>query len=146
MGSQNKSDYGREFLRLLDLNRWCKYVGSGGANEVRKVLSEVDVLIHPSIEDNCPMAILEGMAAGLPVAASNIGGIPDLVEPGKTGLLFDPHDANSITHALETLLRDPSLTEKMGAAGRERARTEFSTQVVAKRHLEIYQEVLGRSQ
>ena len=143
MGTRNESEYSREFLRMVKRNPWCKHIGSGDAKVVRKILSEVDVLILPSVEDNCPMAILEGMAAGLPVVASNIGGVPDLVDPGKTGLLFDPHDANSISHAVETLLKDQTLMERMGSAGRERARTEFSIQAIARRQLEVYSEVLG---
>ena len=89
------------------------------------------------------MAILEAMAAGVPVAASQIGGIPDLIGNGVNGVLFDPNDDASIRNGVDLLLRDPAAATKMSQVARERARVRFSPAAVARRHLEIYQELLA---
>jgi glycosyltransferase involved in cell wall biosynthesis len=72
--------------------------------------------------ENCPMAVLEAAAHGVPVVASAVGGIPELVDHGRTGLLVPPGDAPALAAAVTALLADPGAAERMGAAGRERAR------------------------
>ena len=78
------------------------------------------------------------MAAGLPVIATRVGGIPRLVDHGVSGLLVDPGDSNGLADALRTLLRDPQLAKRMGAAGRSRVEAEFSCDVIARRFEEYY--------
>ena len=58
-------------------------------------------MVLPSVEDNCPNVVLEAMAAGVPVAASSIGGIPDLIRPGETGALFYPRDVGGMAASIE---------------------------------------------
>jgi L-malate glycosyltransferase len=90
------------------------------------------------------MVVLEAMAAGVPVVAANVGGVPDLIEEGKTGLLCDPHDQTSIHNAVAKLLDQPELGKRLAAEARQRAQERFHPAVIARRHLEIYREVLGR--
>ena len=92
------------------------------------------------------MVILEAMAAGVPVAASAIGGIPDLIQHGVTGLLFDPLDEAAIREQIELLLRDPESAGRMSTAALERARACFLPEAVARRHLDIYRELLSGSE
>lgn len=84
------------------------------------------VFVLPSYVENLPVAILEAMAAALPVVSTRIGGIPDLVEDGETGLLTEPGDVASIANAVLRLLKDAKLRTAMGAAARERALRQFS--------------------
>lgn len=145
LGGVNAGDpYGEEFLRLVKARQWCEHAGFADRASLKERFRRATLLVHPSLEDNCPMAVLEAMAAGVPVAASNIGGIPDLVEPEKTGLLFDPRDAASIRTAVARMLDEAGLARRMGRAGREVARTKFDPRAVAERHVEIYREVIGR--
>ncbi len=109
---------------------------------LRKHLAGATALVLPSREENCPMVILEAMAAGVPVAASNVGGIPDIVENNVTGLLFDPSNAAEMRGAVEKLLRDDGPAKGMAERAREMALTRFQPRRVARRHLEIYREVL----
>jgi glycosyltransferase involved in cell wall biosynthesis len=144
-GKVGDDPYGREFMELTRNRPWCEAKGPVDPAGLREALGRASLLVLPSLEDNCPMAILEAMAAGLPVAASAIGGIPDLVEPSVTGLLFDPHDPKAIAEAVRRVLADGEMREKMGRAGRNAAEARFRPKVVAARHLEIYREVIGCS-
>jgi glycosyltransferase involved in cell wall biosynthesis len=87
------------------------------------------------------MAILEAMAAGVPVAAANVGGVPDLVLQDETGLLFDPLSEEGMAAALKQLveIREPSMAARAQAEARQR----FHPDIIAARHLEIYREVLS---
>ncbi|MES2995298.1 MAG: glycosyltransferase family 4 protein [Verrucomicrobiota bacterium] len=100
------------------------------------------LLVLPTFEDNCPMVVLEAMAAGIPVAASRVGGIPDLVEDSVTGLLFNPEANEEIRSAIRRLVMDPAMRIRMGEAGSNAAMARFHPERIARQHLEIYQEAL----
>jgi glycosyltransferase involved in cell wall biosynthesis len=87
------------------------------------------------------MAVLEAMAAGLPVAAANVGGVPDLVEDGKTGILFNPKNRSEMRSAIGRLLRNDD-GKRMALLARQEALKRFQPQLIAARHLEVYSEVL----
>lgn len=89
------------------------------------------------------MTILEAMSAGIPVLASKVGGIPDLVTDGVNGQLCDPADPVSIREGLRRILSDPAHAEALGKAGKQRALERYLPIAVAKRHLEVYREVLA---
>ena len=99
-----------------------------------------DIFVHPTREDCFPLVILEAMSAGLPVVASEEGGIPDEVEDGKTGLLYRKGDSSELARCLETLLVDASLRTRMGAAGRERFEKQFMKACFEDRLLHILEE------
>jgi glycosyltransferase involved in cell wall biosynthesis len=111
-------------------------------SQLRDYLAGATALVLPSREENCPMVILEAMAAGVPVAASNVGGIPDLIENGVTGLLFSPTDAVGMRSAVEKMLGDTLFAGTMADCARKMALIRFHPKRVAQRHLEIYREVL----
>lgn len=130
-----------EFRRMLAERPWCEYIGYLNAEGLKEKMARATMLVHPTNEDNCPMAIIESMAAGLPIAASRVGGIPDLVTDRSTALLFDQRDADAIRVAVETLLTQRDLAERLSAKAREEADQRFRPATIAERHLEIYREV-----
>ena len=87
------------------------------------------------------MVIAEAMAAGRPVVAARVGGIPDLLVDGVTGLLCPPEDAQSLAQALVTLLTDRSRQASMGLAAQATARARFDPRAVAHEHARIYYDV-----
>lgn len=89
--------------------------------------------------------IIEGMAAGKPVVATNGGGVPEIVEDGKTGLLVPMRDPSAMAEAICRLLSDPSLARKMGQRGWERVANHFTAEQTARKVESVYAEVLGRS-
>jgi glycosyltransferase involved in cell wall biosynthesis len=144
IGSADASQpYDHEFLSLAQQRSWCACQGAADVGEVAGALAEAAMLVLPSLEENCPMVVLEAMAAGVPVAASHIGGIPDLIEDGKTGLLFDPRDQNSMRRAVGRVLNGPDAAQEMARAAREWTQDNARPEVVARRHLAVYQELLS---
>ena len=135
-------DYGREFQSLVAERPWCEYGGMIGRAELRKEFAGASLLALPTHEDNCPMVVLEAQAAGIPVMASNVGGVPDLVEDGVTGLLTDPLRPDTMQEAISRLLTDPGLAARLAENGSRQANKRFHPRVVAKRHLEVYRELL----
>jgi len=104
----------------------CKYVRLlGTRTDVPNLLSASDILVLASLWEGLPGVIAEAMASGLPVVATNVGGIPELVVDGKTGLLVPPGDATSLADALSRLIDDPDLRYRLGVEGYHRISTYF---------------------
>src|SRR6266542_6657022 len=82
------------------------------------------LLVLPSLEENCPMSILEAMAAGVAVVAANFGGVPDLIEEGVSGLLCHPRDPASMGAAVRRFLSQPDFAREVAANARQRAQTK----------------------
>ncbi|HYM82216.1 MAG TPA: glycosyltransferase family 4 protein [Candidatus Limnocylindria bacterium] len=107
------------------------FLGRLDQREVREALRRADVLAAPSVpthngrREGIPVALMEGMASGVPSVGSRISGIPELIEDGESGLLVEPRDAKGLADALERLLRDPQLRRRLGAAGRAKVEREF---------------------
>src|SRR5262249_12102543 len=100
-----------------------------------------DLLCMPSIhEEGMPNVLMEGSAAGLPVIASQVGGVPDLVEDGITGFLVPPNQVDPLADQLEKLLVDPELRQRMGQAGMEKMGCEFSVEAMVTRMTKVYKD------
>ncbi|MBI3406098.1 MAG: glycosyltransferase [Acidobacteria bacterium] len=110
----------------------------GGRNDISNLLPAMDVLALSSVTESFPNAILEGMAAALPVVATNFGGTPELVEEGKTGFLVPVGDSVAMAARIAELLREPSMGRSMGAAGRARVEREFTPQKMKERLEGLY--------
>lgn len=98
----------------------------GHRDDVLRLLAASDCSVLPSLYEGLPYAISEAMAASLPVVASRVGGIPEMVVHGRTGLLIEPGSAEELRDALAVLLSDPSLGRDMGREGRARAERMFT--------------------
>lgn len=101
----------------------------GSRTDIADLMSGFDVFALPSIAEGTPVTILEAMACGLPVVASKVGGIPEVVEQMATGLLVPPSDPAALAEALAIYVQDPQLAARHGAAGR--ARVERSNSIAA---------------
>jgi len=144
LGSKGVDEnYCQEFFDLVKTRPWCSHEGFKKGDELKAYLSSARLLVLPTLEDNCPMVALEAMAAGLPIAASRIGGVPDLIDHGVTGLMFDPHSADEMREAIVKLFSNQPWAEQMGAAGQQRAREQHRPVQIARRHVEIYRELLS---
>jgi glycosyltransferase involved in cell wall biosynthesis len=117
-------------------------VFTGTRRDVPQVLALLDVFVLPSLWEGLPIALLEAMAAGLPVVATAVGGTPEVVVDGVTGILVPPRDPDALAEAILTLLHDPDLRRKMGQAGRERVRGHFSVEKMVKETEGLYRRLL----
>src|SRR5207248_1164577 len=102
-----------------------RVVFAGYRDDVPALLAGCDVFCLPSEMEGLPLVVLEAMAQGKPVVATAVGGTPELVVHGETGLLVQPGDVEALAAALAQLLADPEQARRMGEAGRERVQREF---------------------
>ena len=118
---------------------------AGWQPDVRAVLSAADLFAMPSHMEGMPNAVLEAHAAELPVVASAVGGLVEVVEHEVTGLLVPPADPEALAAALLRLISDQRLARRMAADGRQRAAERFGLAPVTRRYEELYDRLVGRS-
>lgn len=107
------------------------FTGYRSQAEVAEALKEVDMLVLPSFAEGVPVVLMEAMASGLPVVSSRVGGIPELVEDGVSGLLVPPGDTAALADAIGKLLVNPALCARMGEEGRAKIVSDFNLEYEA---------------
>lgn len=115
-----------------------------GQADLRPLLGQADMLALSSRSEALPNVVLEAMAAGLPVVATAVGGLPEVVASGRTGWLVPPGDPIAMAAAISRLLGDPEMRAAFGLAGRRRVEQDFSLTAMARRHEEVLQSLLAR--
>jgi glycosyltransferase involved in cell wall biosynthesis len=121
-------------IARLGLQSHVLLLGQRPRGQVSELLAQADVMVLPSVvtasgkKEGIPVALMEALATELPVVATAISGIPELIEDGKTGLLAPERDAHALAAALQRLYDDPELGKQFGAAGREKVLREFNLQ------------------
>lgn len=118
----------------------------GARCDVERLLPLMDIFVLPSLAEGFGIAIVEAMAAARPVVATAVGGIPEIVVDGDTGLLVPPGDSVALAAAIERLLRDPAYARSLGERGRLRARQKFSIESAVRKHEELYEALLANAQ
>jgi glycosyltransferase involved in cell wall biosynthesis len=116
----------------------------GHRRDVPRLLAGCDLFVLPSHYEGSPLSVLEAMAAGKPVVATAVAGIDEVVVPGQTGLLVPASDGPALAGAIRTLLADPDLAVRLGAAGRRRVEQKFTAHRMVERVTQIYEELLVR--
>jgi len=122
--------------------RWVHLVGA--RSDVPRLLSAFDAFALPSISEGLPLVLLEAMAAGLPIVASSVGGIPDVVQDGVTGLLVPPADGERLHGRLAVLRDDAALARRLGLRAREIALQRYSMRSMSDAYLDLYRSLLRR--
>ena len=120
-------------------------VFTGLRSDIPAILSLFDLFVLPSLQEGLGRSLVEAMAAGKPVVASKVGGIPEAVEEGKTGILVPPRDVPALAGALASLLDNPLKARDMGRLGRERAVKVFDEERMADSICSLYRELLGHA-
>jgi colanic acid/amylovoran biosynthesis glycosyltransferase len=113
----------------LGVSNRVRFLGYQSQQQVRALLKQADVFVMSSFAEGLPVVLMEAMAAGVPVVATRIAGIPELVSDEESGLIVLPGDANAITKAVGRLLEDPDLRNRLAAAGRAKVEREFNINV-----------------
>jgi glycosyltransferase involved in cell wall biosynthesis len=131
----------KKLVKKLNIEENVKFLGFISGNEKYSYYKSTDLCVVPSFYETFGIVCLEAMACGKPVVASNVGGIPYVVEDGKTGLLFECGNANDLAEKVIILLKNKEMREKMGKEGREKAK-EFSWDKIAEKTVKVYKEML----
>jgi glycosyltransferase involved in cell wall biosynthesis len=137
----------RQSLELLSrqLGLSSCTVFAGTRRDIPRVLPLLDLFVLPSLYEGFGIAILEAMAAGKPVVATRVGGIPEFVVHGQTGLLVEPGDATALAEAIRSLLQESERARGMGTRGRARVLAGFQMSAVVRRHEQVYEACLANA-
>jgi len=125
-----------QLVRQLGLDGQLRFVGF--KRDAARLMYAFDLFVLPSWIEGLPVTILEAMAAGKPVVATTVGGVPELVLEGETGLLVPPRDSQRLAEAITKLLQQPDAARCMGESGRERVRREFSQKKMLDQTMALY--------
>jgi len=123
------------------LSESVHFVGNRSHMEVLELFKNCLFFVLASRAEGMPLVILEAMACGKAVVATNVDGIPEIVQHGRTGLLVPPENAQSLAEALITVYKNPKLREELGSHGKELASQEYSWQAIAEQYLNFYSEL-----
>lgn len=115
----------------------------GNRDDVPALLGEADVFVLSSVAEGMPGVLLEAMASALPVVATNVGGVPEVVADGETGTLVAPSDADALAEALARYVTDPALRQRHGRAGRARVEAHFSLTAMLSSYAALYDGLLA---
>jgi glycosyltransferase involved in cell wall biosynthesis len=116
----------------------------GWRSDAQALLAACDVFVLPTRNEALGVSVLEAMAAGRPVVATDVGGVPEAVRHGETGLIVPPENPTALAAAIAELIADPSRAARYGAAGHARALARFSPAPMAAAVEDVYERVLDR--
>ena len=117
----------------------------GEIDEVESIMAAADVALFPSESESFGLSMLEAQACGVPVVATNVGGLPEVIEHGVTGYLAEVGDCETMARHVETLLRDEPLRKRMGDTGATRAQRLFSLESSMNQHVALYERLLAEA-
>jgi glycosyltransferase involved in cell wall biosynthesis len=129
--------------RCIGVERYCSFVGK--QPRIADYLSVSDVLLLPSEQESFGLAALEALACEVPVIASRVGGIPEVVDDGLTGCLAEAGDLEKMSADAARLLSDEQLRRGMGRRARESALSRYSTDLVIPQYIDFYERVIAAS-
>jgi glycosyltransferase involved in cell wall biosynthesis len=133
------------YLRSLPLRGSVHYIGKLGLVEMRSCLRQASIFLLPSVWENCPYACLEAMAAGVPIVSSDAGGMPELVRDEENGLLAPWDQARPYILAIERLLDDRTLRDRLATAARQRVEEHHTDVRMAEESVTVYGEAGRRA-
>jgi glycosyltransferase involved in cell wall biosynthesis len=119
---------------------------TGARNDVPRLLGAMNVFALPSLSEGMPITVLEAMAARLPVVATNVGALPELVEEGATGFLVTPQQDAAMAERLMRFYADRELAEAFGVSARGKVERDFSLDLMLRRYADIYLSVLQKKE
>jgi len=117
----------------------------GWIDDICTILPRWSVFVMPSLDEGFPIAALDAMAAGVPVVATAVGGVPELIDDGISGCLVPPRDVDALVSRIRSLLGDPSLCARIGAAGFARVRDHFNPAQMVESFVRLYDDLLDRA-
>jgi glycosyltransferase involved in cell wall biosynthesis len=136
-------DFARD-RQVADFRLKDKVIFTGQRKDIAEILNASDCVVLPSLYEGLSVSMLEAMAAGKPVIATNVGGTPELISNNQTGLLVKPRDSQALFGAIETLINLPDKGRKMGERARELVVNAFSIETIAKKTTDFYLSLLDK--
>jgi glycosyltransferase involved in cell wall biosynthesis len=134
-----------KLTQQLDLTRNVSFLGAVDPSQVPELLKNVDIFVMPSIREEFGVAAVEAQAMEIPVVATKVGGVPEVVLDGETGILVEPGNIEQLVHAVFTLIENPALRRQMGERGRRHVLANYRWEDNAALMEKLYQQFLQSS-
>ncbi len=147
VGDYQEETYRREVesvISSLNLEDSVSFLGWQSQKQILDIIREIAILVMPSEQENMPMAALEVMASGKPVIATKVGGIPEIIDDGRTGFLFEKGDSKALVEILKNLYHNPGMIIEAGKAAKEKMEESYKAERIASRLLQYYQNVVKK--
>ena len=143
-GASEQEKLIRDYIRENKMKN-IELAGFLSREKLKETIANCDFLVFPNnCYHNCPMSILESFAYGKPVVGSNLGSVPELVEDGITGLLFEPRNEEDLAEKIKYLYNSPQMVEKMGQNARRKVEQNFSAEKYYPKLLQIYEKLIQK--
>jgi glycosyltransferase involved in cell wall biosynthesis len=123
---------------INDMCLTSQFIMPGFVKDIRQILIQLDIFVLATHSEGLPVSVLEAMSMGIPVVASNIGGIPELMENGKTGILVESNNSEKLSSAIIEILENPGKAKQMSEAAKERVRRNFTIEKMVGQLTSIY--------
>jgi glycosyltransferase involved in cell wall biosynthesis len=134
----------KDIQRLCEHNRIADKVIFGGfRDDLERILPCLDLLVHPAEMEGLGVSLLQAAAAGIPIIASRVGGIPEIVLDGLNGYLVEVGDIGAMTDRVRKILTEPATAKRLGSAGLKMVQSRFSTAAMVNGNLSVYRDVLS---
>lgn len=124
--------------KIKELNLNNKVIMTGYRNDVPEILSAIDISLHTSIWEGTPIAVIEAMMMVKAIVATKVGGIPELIEDGVTGILIPPYDKQAFVDAITTLINDKTLAKRIGETAHQYAKEKFTLESMIENTTKLY--------
>lgn len=142
-GNGSIEDKLRNWIEQNNINDKVTFAGYLRSKEKAQFLLDADIFVLPSYTEGCPVSLLEAMAAGLPIVASRVGGIPSIIEDGINGFLVSPKDSNDLKNKLFTLIQNRALMKKIGSTNKKIAWEKYESRLITGKIENIYSSMLA---
>lgn len=142
VGKGSQEQYLKKLVKKLGLKSKVVFFGLALEGKIKRIYKKANVFVTASLSENQPLSLLEAIASGLPIVATNVGGIPSLVKKGVNGFLFDPYDTKSLSEYVIKILSDKKLSTRMSKKSLEIAK-EHDIEMVVDKLLSLYQKTIS---
>jgi len=128
--------------RQLNIEDNVRFLGY--RTDIPDILSATDIYVHSSVEEGFGISIIEAMAVGLPVIATNVGGIPEIITNGENGILVPPENPQALAEAISDLIEHPDKRKMFAEKGRQHITANFTNDIMAKKYMEVYRNIINQ--
>jgi len=142
VGGGTQEEELKSLAHSLGITEKCQFVGAVPHKDVPRWLNRFDIYCAPSVSESFGVAVVEASACGLPVIVSRVGGLPEVVQNNKTGIIIPPKDVAALARALETLITNEELRKSMGKSGREFVQQFYDWELCVDKMEQLYYQVV----